>query len=513
MKKNIIIYVSMLVMLFANSAFAQMGGGGHHMNPDSLQPITVSGIAIVDTTTMMHPIYFIDTDNNGEADYFLNFGPWWYVPDSSNATRPNNGDQITIGGGLWEENMMGYQMIVVYEINGEFWRDPYNPFWNNMGHHGANGGHHMDSCNYAGWGWQHDPPVTVTRSGYAIVDSTFMMEHYYLDEDNDGTPDYFLNFGPPWYEPNSGAHRPNNGDQIDIVGGLIENGNHSMIVVYEINGLFWRDSTFFGGHMGGGWMHRNMTQPKQFHTPFDEQDWIEMNPGWHHGGGGHHGGMQDSMFCQIFETNPGSMFTIGNENAFAGYEVDFFYSGMMGGGMHHGMGCNGHLEFESNADFQFHYTDEQINLRGINEQTIEVKYWDSDVNNWIAVSNAVINTSTNKVTFSNSKVGNFYILTGDSPTGLGNGTEGAVEQFSLEQNYPNPFNPSTSIRYTVPNTSIVNITVYNIVGQEITQLVNEFKQTGEHEITFNADELSSGIYLVRMQAGEYVSMIKMTLLK
>lgn len=501
-----------VLLLMVTKINAQMGGGGHHMNPDSLQPITVSGIAIVDTTTMMHDIYYIDTDNNGEADYMLNFGPWWYEPDSSNATRPNNGDQITIGGGLWDGNMMGYQMIVVYEINGEFWRDPYNPFWNHMGHQGANCGHNMDSCNYTGWGWQHDPPVTVTKSGYAIVDSTFMMEHYYLDEDNDGTPDYFLNFGPPWYEPNSGAHRPNNGDQIEIVGGLIENGNHPMIIVYEINGLFWRDSTFFGGHMGGGWMHRNMTQPKQFNTPFDENDWIKMNPGWHHSGGGHHGGMQDSMFCQILETSPGSMFTIGNENAFAGYEVDFFYEGMMGG-MHHGMGCDGHMEFDSNSDFQFHYTDEQLNELGIDEQSIMVKFWDSDVNNWVSINNAVLNTSGNTVSFSNNKVGNFYILTGDSPSGSGNDPNVYVEQYSLEQNYPNPFNPITTIKYSVQQNSVVNITVYNIVGQKVAELVNGYKIVGEYEINFNAIGLSSGIYLVRMQAGDYTSMIKMTLLK
>jgi hypothetical protein len=135
---------------------------------------------------------------------------------------------------------------------------------------------------------------------------------------NNGTPEYFLNFGPPWYEPQSGATRPQNGDQIDIVGGLINNGNYPMIIVYEINGLFWRDSSFFGGHMGGGWMHRNMTQPMQFNTPFDDMDWIEMQPGWHMGGG-HHGGMHDSLFCQILEIMPGSINTLGNENAFAGY--------------------------------------------------------------------------------------------------------------------------------------------------------------------------------------------------
>lgn len=85
--------------------------------------------------------------------------------------------------------------------------------------------------------------------------------------------------------------------------------------------------------------------------------------------------------------------------------------------------------------------------------------------------------------------------------------------FDLEQNYPNPFNPSTTIRYSVPQTSIVNIKVYNLIGQEITELINEAKTAGKYEINFDAHGLSSGIYLVKMQTGDFTSTIKMTLLK
>ena len=183
------------------------------------------------------------------------------------------------------------------------------------------------------------------------------------------------------------------------------------------------------------------------------------------------GGMRDSMFCQILETFPVSMFTIGNENAFAGYEIDFFFAGMMGGGgMNHGMGCNGHLEFNSEADFQFHYTEDQLNALNISEPSIMVKFWDSDLNSWIEISDAVINTSANTVTFSNDKVGNFYILTGDSPVGVQTDATFCVADFKLSQNYPNPFNPTTSINYTVPKSSMVNITVFNIVGQEVSRI-------------------------------------------
>jgi len=85
--------------------------------------------------------------------------------------------------------------------------------------------------------------------------------------------------------------------------------------------------------------------------------------------------------------------------------------------------------------------------------------------------------------------------------------------FALEQNYPNPFNPITNIRYSVPQNSMVNIKVYNIVGQEVAEIVNEVKSSGRYEINFESNGLASGIYLVKMQAGDFTSMIKMTLLK
>ncbi len=491
------------------SILLSQGHGGHH-NPDSLEIVTVEGYAIVDTT-FMHPMYYLDEDNNGVADYHLNFGPYWYEPDSSNATRPNDGDFITITGGLVDSSMMNIPMIIVYEINGEFWRDPYAPFWNHMGHHGAHGGHHMDSCHTSGFGWQHDPPQTVSVSGYALVDSTFMMEHYYLDEDNDGTPEYFLNFGPPWYEPPSGATRPEDGDFIDIVGGLIENGSFSMIIVYEINGLFWRDSTFFGGHMGGGWIHRNMNQAVQFNTPFDDDDWMQMNPGWHTGGG-HHGGMQDSLFCQILETLPGSINSIGNENAFAGYEVDFFSTGMMGGGMGN-MECGEHMELGSDANFQFNFTVEVLQAKNIDESTVQVKYWDTHSNNWVIITIVNHNTSDNTISFSSDVVGNFFILTGDSPTSVETSGDLIVEDFILKQNYPNPFNPSTTIEFTIAKRSNVSLSVFNLLGQKVADLVNESIEPGNYNVLFDASGLSSGVYLYQLRTDEATLVKKMQLLK
>jgi hypothetical protein len=86
-------------------------------------------------------------------------------------------------------------------------------------------------------------------------------------------------------------------------------------------------------------------------------------------------------------------------------------------------------------------------------------------------------------------------------------------QYSLDQNYPNPFNPSTKIRFTIPEASVVTLKVFNAIGEEVANLVNEVYESGTNEIVFNASNLTSGIYFVRMEAGSFVSTRKITLLK
>ena len=85
--------------------------------------------------------------------------------------------------------------------------------------------------------------------------------------------------------------------------------------------------------------------------------------------------------------------------------------------------------------------------------------------------------------------------------------------FALEQNYPNPFNPSTNIKYSVPENGFVKLSVYNLVGEEVSVLVNETVDAGFYEVTFNAANLPSGTYFYRLQTGNTVQAKKMVLLK
>ena len=85
--------------------------------------------------------------------------------------------------------------------------------------------------------------------------------------------------------------------------------------------------------------------------------------------------------------------------------------------------------------------------------------------------------------------------------------------FNLEQNYPNPFNPSTMIKFVIPKSSFVNLTVYDVLGRQVETLINEVKHPGDYEIEFDASELSSGIYFYRIQASDFTETKKMILLK
>ncbi len=85
--------------------------------------------------------------------------------------------------------------------------------------------------------------------------------------------------------------------------------------------------------------------------------------------------------------------------------------------------------------------------------------------------------------------------------------------YNLFQNYPNPFNPSSTIRFEIPKTSFVKISVYNILGSEIENLVNEEKNPGQHEIIFDAKGLASGVYYYTIKTGEFTQSRKMVLLR
>jgi hypothetical protein len=199
------------------------------------------------------------------------------------------------------------------------------------------------SCGMGGC--QHDSLAPIAAEGYAMVDSGMCMVNYWLDTNNDGIAEYRLNFGPPSYNPGSGAQRPEDGDWITITGGLNPMPNPDMIVVYTINGLFWRGPVVRG-----------------------------QNNHWH---------------------MPGDIASVPQ----------------IGGA------------------------------------------------------------------------------------------------------YPNPFNPSTTISFSLPLAGEVSVSVWNLNGQRVADLVQGNLQSGSHQVTWNAENMASGIYLVRLEAANTVAIKRVVFTK
>lgn len=108
-----------------------------------------------------------------------------------------------------------------------------------------------------------------------------------------------------------------------------------------------------------------------------------------------------------------------------------------------------------------------------------------------------------------------WLPTGSGITGtdLGFNSELVPTAFSLSQNYPNPFNPATVIEYMLPKTSLVELNVYNILGQKVRTLINSLQSPGSYKVNFNSRDLASGIYIYRIKAGEFTQTRKMLLIK
>ena len=118
--------------------------------------------------------------------------------------------------------------------------------------------------------------------------------------------------------------------------------------------------------------------------------------------------------------------------------------------------------------------------------------------------------------------GDLINMTGDIPAWSNNQifmvsslTEAKLlpEEFSLENAYPNPFNPSTTLNFALPLDSEVSIAVYNLQGREVVTLISGNMDAGYHSVVWNADSHSSGVYFVKMTAGEYVNTQKLMLVK
>ena len=97
--------------------------------------------------------------------------------------------------------------------------------------------------------------------------------------------------------------------------------------------------------------------------------------------------------------------------------------------------------------------------------------------------------------------------------GLDEDEEKTAGVYALEQNTPNPFNPTTTIGFTLANAGNVNIDVFNVAGQKVDTLVNDFMEAGSNSVVWDASEFSAGVYFYTVKSGNFTKTLKMTLLK
>ena len=112
----------------------------------------------------------------------------------------------------------------------------------------------------------------------------------------------------------------------------------------------------------------------------------------------------------------------------------------------------------------------------------------------------------------NVEIWNFF-QNYQNPLGIVDEGEVIPYNYALYQNYPNPFNPTTTMEYSLPRSGDVSLTIYNLLGEEVMRIVDEYQPSGYHQVTWNASNFASGIYFYRLQAGDFVQTRKMVLLK
>ncbi len=142
------------------------------------------------------------------------------------------------------------------------------------------------------------------------------------------------------------------------------------------------------------------------------------------------------------------------------------------------------------------YTDPNVEIRKFGGD-LTARYSVKAVDVWNYESNYSSTVSTN----------------GQSLWKNGSTQEEIINEYALNSNYPNPFNPTTQISYQIPEDGQVNLTIYNSLGEEISNLVNNYQASGKYNVQFDASNLPSGVYIYRLSSGNFTATKKMLLTK
>ncbi len=377
-------------------------------------------------------------------------------------------------------------------------------------HNNHNGRNH-----YEDW---PDSLKVISVNGTVSIDNSMMMPMYYLETDGNDSLDYILGFGSWWYEPVSGAVRPSEGDVVAITGGLYDAMTPDMLVVFEINGLTWRDSTD-APPWSGGWIHSNAGETTWVFCPTDSLDHVGFSPQGMNGMMGNMGlAWPDSIYCQFEEMNVDSLPGLTDPNMFEGYVCNFNNDVgehmMMGQGNGQGM-----MGFNRSVNFQFHYDENNLNTLGLDEGSIHLFYIDEQ-GTWQEETTATLDITTNTINLENSEVAEYYALKANAnKVGIEDEDLTAVPQtINIESIYPNPFNPQVTIQYVSSEFGKVQIQVYDLQGRLVKNLFNGLQEQGSYTLSWDGtnnlgQNVTSGTYLLKVSTGFSVALRQLTLLR
>lgn len=320
------------------------------------------------------------------------------------------------------------------------------------GHGGpGGGGHHFEIVELAG-------TVSVSNPDTLHPDRIL----YQLDVDADGTMDYRLNFGPPSYRPD--VPRPADGEAITVTGALMSHGEPPMVHVHTLNGELWWDPRggdrdgYHGGDAGGraiGFGVENFLSWTEIAGTVTDID------------------VYGSTFYGIDTDNNGT----------ANFVLD--------------LGDN----FDQN-DPQLPMIGERVNVvGGLLDGAPEALHAE-----WLIAYE--INAT-------------FFRMPGntdgldpiDGSTDVNPSPAPVVTSHLVATNYPNPFNPTTTIEFSTPISGLVTLTVFDLLGRQVTTLVNENLTAGTYTTPFNAVSLPSGMYMYRLTLNNQQIVNRMLLLK
>ena len=483
---------ALMIILNIQSGFSQDKNRKNMAWPDSLSKITIQGVVLFDSTHQN--VYFLDEDGDNLADYHLLFGPDWYLPESG-AIRPEEGETITIIGSVSSNPEI--PNVIVFEIDGLVWRDPIENWWK-----------HEEWC---------DSLDVITVTGTVLIDTTYFYHHYFLDTDNNSEPDYLLNFGPPWFSPDSGVVKPLEGDVVTIEGIEKTGLNTTIIVVLKIDDQVWRDKNG-PSPWSGKWVGKNSQQKHKIQCFTDTSSWVEFPPGAFRGNDPHSGNpFADSIFCEFAQVWRDSLPGYPDSVAAGWY---FHFSNPAGNRIN---GKGKAVKFLKQLRMHLNCGDCDSLGNFLPKRTAtsyKLKYWDENTEQWVEVQDAIFDDA-NTLFFSEPESLNSYyavFYSTESATLVEDTKEITPNNFILKQNYPNPFNPTTMIEFETTEASHVKLQIFNIMGQEVKTLVHELKPAGSYKILWNGHDnagnlLSSGQYFYKIQLDNQAQINTMIFMK